>query len=57
MNATAGVEKLDPNDENSNLAAVSEVETDIRHFVKDVAFLRRPSSGPITAEPLVEPSP
>lgn len=59
MNATAGIEKIEPNDEHNNLAAASEVEAGIRDFVKDVAFLRRPSSVPTpSAEPvLVEPSP
>ncbi len=58
MNATAGNEKIDLNDEHSTLAAVSEVEAGIRDFVKDVAFLRRPSSARTTStEPVSEPSP
>jgi hypothetical protein len=57
MNATAGIEKIILDDGHSSLAAVSEVEAGIREFVKDVAFLRRPSSGPTTTEPVLEPSP
>ncbi|CAN5376748.1 hypothetical protein BH10PSE10_BH10PSE10_12430 [soil metagenome] len=45
MNALP-LEKSDLNDEDKNLAAVSEVEAGIRDFVrKDVAYLRRPSSS------------
>src|ERR1700716_2109852 len=41
-------EKVDSTDvEDSNLAAVSEVEAGIRDFVRnDVAYLRRPAQGP-----------
>ena len=42
MNATTGTEKLDLTEEQNNLAAVSDVETGIRDFVRnDVANLRR----------------
>jgi len=45
MNAQA--EKSELMDEDTNLAAVSEVEAGIRDFVrKDVAYLRRPASTP-----------
>jgi hypothetical protein len=58
MNATTGIEKIALNAEHSNIAAVSEVEAGIRDFVKDVAFLRRPSSVPTTStEPVLEPNP
>jgi hypothetical protein len=41
----------------SNLAAVSEVEAGIRDFVRnDIAYLRRPASGPAIAETALEPS-
>src|SRR4029077_7906502 len=47
MNATTGTEKIDPTEEQSSLAAVSDVEAGIRDFVRnDVANLRRPTSGP-----------
>ena len=47
MNATTGAEKIDLTEEQSNLAAVSDVEAGIRDFVRnDVANLRRPTSGP-----------
>ena len=47
MNATTGTEKIDLTEEQSNLAAVSDVEAGIRDFVRnDVANLRRPTSGP-----------
>ena len=42
MNATTGTEKIDLTEEQSNLAAVSDVEAGIRDFVRnDVANLRR----------------
>ena len=42
MNATTGAEKIDLIEEQSNLAAVSDVEAGIRDFVRnDVANLRR----------------
>ena len=46
MTATTGTEKIDPTEEQSNLAAVSDVEAGIRDFVRNVANLRRPTSGP-----------
>ena len=58
MNATTGTEKIDPTEEQSNLAAVSEVEAGIRDFVrKDVANLRRPTSGPPGLDPVTDQSP
>ena len=59
MNATTGTEKIDPTEEQSNLAAVSDVEAGIRDFVRnDVANLRRPNSGPpASAESVTEQSP
>ena len=42
MNATTGAEKIDLTEEQSNLAAVSDVEAGIRDFVRnDIANLRR----------------
>jgi hypothetical protein len=39
-------EKVESTDEDSNLAAVSEVEAGIRDFVRnDIAYLRRPATG------------
>jgi hypothetical protein len=55
-------DKIDSNvdsiEEDSNLAAVSEVEAGIRDFVRnDVAYLRRPSAGaPSTTEVPLDPS-
>src|SRR3979490_2826875 len=52
-------EKVDSTDvEDSNLAAVSEVEAGIRDFVRnDVAYLRRPASGVVSsAETALESS-
>ena len=47
MNATIVTEKLDLTEEQSNLAAVSDVEAGIRDFVRnDVVNLRRSTSGP-----------
>ena len=59
MNATTGTEKIDPTEEQSNLAAVSDVEAGIRDFVRnDVANLRRPNSGPpASIDPVAEQSP
>jgi hypothetical protein len=43
--------------DDSNLAAVSEVEAGIRDFVRnDVAYLRRPAAGTVSGEPSLEPS-
>ena len=52
-------EKMESTEEDSNLAAVSEVEAGIRDFVRnDVAYLRRPASGvPGSTEPVLEQSP
>ena len=57
MNATIRSEKVESNEVDSNLAAVSEVEAGIRDFVRnDVAYLRRPA--PTTATPAgPEPQP
>jgi hypothetical protein len=59
MNATTGAEKIDPTEEQSNLAAVSDVEAGIRDFVRnDVANLRRSTSGPpVSLDPVTEQSP
>jgi hypothetical protein len=59
MNATTGTEKIVSTEEHSNLAVVSEVEAGIRDFVRnDVAYLRRPASGPPgSKEPVLEQSP
>ena len=59
MNAITGTEKIDLTDEQSNLAAISDVEAGIRDFVRnDVANLRRPISGPPgTIDLLTEQSP
>ena len=59
MNATTGTERIDPTEEQSNLAAVSDVEAGIRDFVRnDVANLRRPISGPPgSIDPVTEQSP
>ena len=43
--------------EDSNLAAVSEVEAGIRDFVRnDVAYLRRPAPGTVSNENVLEPT-
>ena len=59
MNATTGTEKIDLTEEQSNLAALSDVEAGIRDFVRnDVANLRRPISGrPVSPDPVTEQSP
>ena len=59
MNATTGTSKIDPTEEQSNLAAISDVEAGIRDFVRnDVANLRRPNSGPpASIESVTEQSP
>ena len=59
MNATTSTEKIDLTDEQSNLAAVSDVEAGIRDFVRnDVANLRRPISGPpVSPAPVTEQGP
>jgi hypothetical protein len=58
MNAVHS-EKIELSEEDTNLAAVTEVEADIRDFVRnDVAYLRRPApTAPSTVEtPPLEPS-
>jgi hypothetical protein len=59
MTATTGTEKIDLTEEQSNLAAVSDVEAGIRDFVRnDVANLRRSTSGPpVSLDPVTEQSP
>ena len=59
MNATTSTEKIDPTEEQSNLAAVSDVEAGIRDFVRnDVANLRRSTSEPpVNLDPVTEQSP
>ncbi|HEY5130639.1 MAG TPA: hypothetical protein VIJ35_25705, partial [Bradyrhizobium sp.] len=43
-------EKIESTEEDSNLAAVSEVEAGIRDFVRnDVAYLRRPAPGMVSS--------
>jgi hypothetical protein len=57
MNARS--EKIESTEEDSNLAAVSEVEAGIRDFVRnDVAYLRRPAPGIVSSTDTValEPS-
>ena len=51
MNATIRPEQIDdPEVDNNDLAAVSEVEAGIRDFVRnDIAYLRRPAVAPDTA--------
>jgi hypothetical protein len=51
-------EKIESIEEDSNLAAVSEVEAGIRDFVRnDVAYLRRPAAGaPAGTDTGLEPS-
>ena len=61
MNATIRSEKTESSstDEDSNLAAVTEVEAGIRDFVRnDVAYLRRPAPGAVssTGDTALEPS-
>ena len=57
MNATIRPEKIESNEEDSNLAAVSEVEAGIRDFVRnDVAYLRRPVPGMLNSDAPLEPS-
>lgn len=44
--------KIESTEEDTNLAAVSEVEAGIRDFVRnDVAYLRRPTPGLIPSDP------
>ena|SRR5260221_5066599 len=59
MTAATSPEKVDPTDEQSNLAAVADVEAGIRDFVRsDVAYLRRPvSEQPVPTDPQLEQSP
>ena len=57
MNATTRPEKVESTEEDSNLAAVSEVEAGIRDFVRnDIAYLRRPASVAPSTETELEPS-
>ena len=51
-------EKMESTEEDSNLAAVSEVEAGIRDFVRnDIAYLRRPAPGALAStEPALEPN-
>jgi ABC-type transporter Mla subunit MlaD len=57
MNATIRSETIEATEVDSNLAAVSEVEADIRDFVRnDIAYLRRPASGLPVTETALEPS-
>jgi len=57
MNATTRPEKVESTEEDSNLAAVSEVEAGIRDFVRnDIAYLRRPASVAPSSETELEPS-
>ena len=50
MNATTRPETVESTAEDSNLAAVSEVEAGIRDFVRnDIAYLRRPAPGMLTS--------
>src|SRR6185437_9291890 len=54
MNATTRPEKVESTEEDSNLAAVSEVEAGIRDFVRnDIAYLRRPANA---TEATIDPS-
>ena len=49
-------EKTESTGEDSNRAAVTEVEAGIRDFVRnDVAYLRRPAPGMPSGEPMLEP--
>jgi hypothetical protein len=58
MNATIRPEKIDATEQDSDLAAVSEVEAGIREFVRnDVAYLRRPAPTMVSSvEPALEPT-
>jgi hypothetical protein len=50
-------EKIETTEEDSNLAAVSEVEAGIRDFVRnDIAYLRRPATPAPATETALEPS-
>jgi hypothetical protein len=51
-------EKIESNEEDNNLDAVSEVEAGIRDFVRnDIAYLRRPAPSMVSSnEAAVEPS-
>ena len=59
MSASTDTETIDSTEEQSNSAAVSDVEGGIRDFVRnDVANLRRPNSGPpASTESVTEQSP
>src|ERR1700678_886724 len=58
MNATIRPEKIDSTEQDSDLAAVSEVEEGIREVVRnDVAYLRRPAPSMVgSIEPALEPN-
>ena len=57
MNNAIRSEKVESIEEDSNLAAVSEVEAGIRDFVRnDVAYLRRPGTTLSTSENPLEPN-
>ncbi len=50
-------EQVESPPEDSNLAAVSEVEAGIRDFVRnDVAYLRRPAPGVVSSETALDPN-
>jgi hypothetical protein len=56
MTATR-TEKIESTEEDSNLAAVSEVEAGIRDFVRnDIAYLRRPAPATTNADTPLEPN-
>jgi hypothetical protein len=56
MNATRS-EKIESIEQDSNLAAVSEVEAGIRDFVRnDIAYLRRPVPGAVGPDTPLEPN-
>jgi hypothetical protein len=58
MNSTIRSEKVESIEQDSNLAAVSEVEAGIRDFVRnDIAYLRRPAPSMLSnSESALEPS-
>jgi hypothetical protein len=57
MNATIRSEQVESTEEDSNLAAVSEVEAGIRDFVRnDIAYLRRPPGMLNADDAALEPS-
>jgi hypothetical protein len=58
MTATTRTEKTEFTEHDSRLAMVSEVEAGIRDVVRsDVAYPRRPASGPPASTEMPEPSP